>query len=239
MIGVPPMLNAKSKSELSTLLANLDISVPPRSEGRTKEHTERYAISFLLSTLNDCGRVNFPMSLIRRERPDFLLSVNGLKIGIEHTEAISQNEAQKDVLRDKIECSDVHFLSHAIPGEPKRSSKTLIEEILNDEAGEGWHGDAVEREWASAMSYSAKTKLTKVVKPGFERFQHDWLIIYDNWHLPALKLEEGVTYLSELLVESGAFQEFQLVFVLSGGCICEFGLNETKVYDAVNLWSSR
>lgn len=39
----------------------------------------------LLRTLG-FGPVDFPMTLIKRERPDFLLTINGCEIGVGHTE---------------------------------------------------------------------------------------------------------------------------------------------------------
>ena len=45
------MLTANNESELLNVLAGIDIFVPRRTEGRTKDHTERYAISHMLSAL--------------------------------------------------------------------------------------------------------------------------------------------------------------------------------------------
>ncbi|MBK1675039.1 hypothetical protein CKO35_17530 [Ectothiorhodospira shaposhnikovii] len=145
------MLLVKNEIELESVLKSIDISVPRRSEGRTKEHTERYAIAHLLSVLLGRTQLSYPLELVRRERPDFLLKVSGREIGIEHTEAVPQNEAHKAVLRDRVDGPEVYFISRHQPGEPSKRAKHLIEEIKANHAGSGWEGDSVEREWSEAM----------------------------------------------------------------------------------------
>ena len=140
------MLQANSDFELFKGLAEINISTPRRSAGRTKDHTERYAIALLLSTLAGKGRISYPLCLTKRERPDFLLTLDTKQIGIEHTEAVSQNEAHETVLREKGEGPDVYFISHHHPGEPKKTAKELKEEIEANDDGKAWCGDSVERE---------------------------------------------------------------------------------------------
>ena len=147
------MLVASNELELDRMLRGMDISVPRRSEGRTKDHTERYAIAHMLSALIGKDRLSFPLELIQRERPDFLLKTNDSQIGIEHTEAVPQNEAHKTVLRDKVNGPEVYFISHHQPGESKKPAKELIQEIKVNHAGAGWTSDSVEREWSEAMFY--------------------------------------------------------------------------------------
>jgi hypothetical protein len=57
------MLQANSVNELMQELLRMDINVPSRAEGRTKEHTERYAIAYLLSTLSRT-ELAYPLCLI-------------------------------------------------------------------------------------------------------------------------------------------------------------------------------
>ena len=68
------MFQANNKSELLKALVEIDISVPRRSAGRTKDHTEKYAIAHLLSALAGKDRISYPLILTQRERPDFLLT---------------------------------------------------------------------------------------------------------------------------------------------------------------------
>ena len=116
------MLNANNASELLAALAELDITVPRRSDGRTKSHTERYAVAHLISALVEAEIIHYPMNISQRERPDFLLSMAEIQIGIEHTEAVPENEAHKTFLREKGGGSGVHYMSRNRPGEPKLSA---------------------------------------------------------------------------------------------------------------------
>jgi hypothetical protein len=88
------MLEAGGSEELLLRLANIDISVPARSEGRTSEHTEQYSICRFLSTVSKTHHVSYPLTIKKRERPDFLLCCNIKNIGIEVTEATSQDYSE-------------------------------------------------------------------------------------------------------------------------------------------------
>ena len=214
------MLAAKNQEELLQLLCGIDVSVPLRSQGRKSEHVERYAVVHLLSTLAEWG-LGYPVELSRRERPDFLLRVGGRSIGLEHTEAVPQNQAQADALREAGYGPETYFIRPAVPGEKKKPAKTLIREIESDEPGDGWVGNAPEKEWARAMAHFTVRKLGTIRKEGFERFEENWLLIYDNWPLPAVRREEASELLMAELHEVGAFAEFQLIFVLSDHMLCQ------------------
>jgi len=235
MKGVP-MLEANNHSELLSNLSKIDISVPLRSEGRTKDHTERYAVAHLLSALSGTDLIEFPLKLTQRERPDFLLSMASCQIGIEHTEAVPQNEAHKTVLREKGHGPEMHFLSRSDPGETKKTAKDLIREIEANDAGEGWAGDSVEREWVEAIFYFVKQKVDKLLKDGFEKFDKDWLLIYDNWSLPALDREKAVPLLLSHINSGGVLQEFDFIFVLTGPHLCAVSRGGIRLYDTNDIW---
>lgn len=84
---------ATCKAELCAALMRADISVPARTTGRKKSHREIYTIGHLLSTLSDRGQFSYPLSVTHRDKPDFLLEMDASKIGVEVTEAISQEYA--------------------------------------------------------------------------------------------------------------------------------------------------
>lgn len=93
-------LVAHSPGHLLQLLAATDISVPPRALGRTKEHTQRWAIARFLATFANADLVRFPLELTDGERPDFVLTRAGDEAGIETTEAIHPDHARIDALRN-------------------------------------------------------------------------------------------------------------------------------------------
>lgn len=152
------MLTAKTFDQLHTQLRGINVVVPARAAGRTKEQVETYSIVRLLGSIPHDLEA-FPLQLVKRERPDFLLTLGARKVGIEHTEAISQNAAKEAFLRSKGHGPDVHFTRAASVHEPRKSSKELIAEIEADRPSAPWEGDSVERKWAEAMAHFIAEKV--------------------------------------------------------------------------------
>lgn len=216
------MLHANTAAELIEQLALLDIDVPERSEGRRNHHAERYCIAHLLATL-PIERFSFPLSVIHSDRPDFLLSMRDGDVGVEHTEAVPENVARADFLREKGTGPDVYFIPRATPGEPRKTAEELRREIQADAPGNGWEGDSPERQWAVAMAYYIGEKLRKANADGFTRYSSNWLIVYDNWPLPAVSYFKAIFYLAPLLRGMDAFTTFESIFVHNDSQIVEFG----------------
>jgi hypothetical protein len=216
------ILQANTLAELKAKLAELDIEVPARSEGRKPCHAERYGIAHLLATL-PAERLSFPLTLSHRDKPDFLLAMrDGGEVGIEHTEAVPENVARAQFLRGKGLGPDVYFIPHVAPGEPRKTVAELRSEIELDAPGGAWVGDSPEREWAEAIAHYVKVKLPKATANGFARYLANWLIVYDNWPLPAVNYAKAATYLAPLLMEMGAFLVFDAIFVHDDSHMCEF-----------------
>lgn len=102
---------------------------------------------------------------------------------------------------------------------------------MADEPGSGWKGDAPEREWAEAMAYYVKEKMLKATADGFVRYQANWLIVYNNWPLPAIDRAKAGAYLVPFLAQMCAFSVFDAVFVHDESHVCEF--REAPVIHAV------
>jgi hypothetical protein len=231
------MIFANNEAELENALRSIDISVPRRSEGRKKENSERYAIAHMLSALLGKDQLAYPLELIQRERPDFLLKANETQIGIEHTAAVPQNEAHKTVLRDRVDGPEVYFISHHQPGEAKKPAKELIQEIQANQSGPGWVGDSVEREWSEAMLHFVTGKIETLEKEGFEKFERNWLLIYDNWSLPALDREKAAQFLLLKIKESTCFDSFDCVYIIIGNFVFEFSNVGIVQHEINKLWN--
>lgn len=215
------ILQADTPAELKARLAGLEIDVPARSEGRRNHHAERYSIAHLLATL-PIEQLSFPLTLTHSDKPDFLLAMSGSEVGIEHTEAVPENVARANFLREKGLGPDVYFTPHAMPGEPRRTADELRRDIEADRPGAGWCGDSPEREWAAAIAHYVKEKIPKATADGFVRCPANWLIVYDNWPLPAIDYHKAATYLAPLLAEMGAFSVFDAIFVHDDSHMYEF-----------------
>lgn len=230
------MIDAKNRNKLLAALIDTDITVPPRSQGRMGEHTERYAIAHLLSTLAKEDMLEYPLSLRKRERPDFVLSMPKETAGIEQTEAVAHNVAHSDFLREKGHGDDVHFVRRSEPGERKLSAKELLAEIYKNEAGGLWFGDSIERDWNRVMSFFSQRKCESAAKQGYELFPTNALLIYDNWRLPALQVKEASAMFLEACQVEGYFKTFQVIYVHTGRQLCRLVDSGVNIYGINDLW---
>lgn len=216
------LLQASNASELHAALAVIDTDVPLRSERRTKQHTERYACVHLLATL-PAATWTFPLRVIHGDRPDFVVQQASHWIGIEHVEAVSENEAHASFLREKGLGPDVYFIQPAVPGERRKRAARLRVEIETDEAGEPWVGDGAEQQWADVMAYFIRGKVQTSQIPGFERFPENWLLIYDNWPLPVIKPDRAAEKLLAHAALAEGLNVFGRILILDDATLWDFG----------------
>jgi hypothetical protein len=209
--------------ELLTILTGVDISVPGRTDGRTTEHTETWTISRLLSTLARADRLEYPLSVTRRDRPDCLIVSGPKTIGVEITEAVSPEYAAYSALAER-EFPDV-FLQpgHFRWGAPQMSVPEMRELLQQTHlSGPPWAGDRAEREWALFIHSVIDNKLEKLNRPGFEVFESNWLAIYDNLPLPHIHLADAITYLRPLLEDRWLRTPgFDTIFVEHGPVVAQ------------------
>ena len=143
-------ITANSSKELVLELASIDISVPPRNEGRSKEHCERWSICRWLSTLNAVAEIDFPLRVTKREKPDFQVCAGSVAWGIEVTEAIPTDFARASALAGKEAQEPLIDISRFKYGDTKTLEEIRL--ILNQKklTEEGWAGDSAESELADA-----------------------------------------------------------------------------------------
>lgn len=198
LIPPPLCITAQTENELLPKLGEVVINMPERGERDTR-HGERYAIVHFLRYLCSIGELAYPLKLEQRERPDFLLTINGVTIGIEHTEAVAQNQAHEDARRGALGLGDfASFDDRHMPDDRPRSSKEIDARLTRkkecfealkpnqdrlqgdddykDVIGEGWAGDEPEVEWAEWMRHCIKDKNKNLSAPDWDRFNHNWLL---------------------------------------------------------------
>ena len=64
--------HTKSATDLDKLLNQISTSVPPRTDGRTTEHTEVWVMHRYLEVLAHNNLLNFPFSVEHSDKPDFI-----------------------------------------------------------------------------------------------------------------------------------------------------------------------
>lgn len=230
-------LFAQSSAHLLQLLGAIDISVPPRGEGRTSDHCERWSICRFLATYADSELLEFPLRLEKRERPDFLVSLPHEDVGIEVTEAVPADWARVAAHSQKQDGDDVAFLHRFRPGENLRSVDEVKRIATGASWGAAWAGDSPERDWAEAMVHFVMQKVKTFAKPGFGRFASNWLLIYDNWPLPDVDRASAAGYFMRRLLDLNQSLPFERIFVESGQSIWQLCAGELSSCPVRDLWA--
>ncbi|TDR36056.1 hypothetical protein DFR29_13211 [Tahibacter aquaticus] len=116
------LLKVADERELSCELRRMDFVMPDRNK-RTKDQVEVHGIVQLLATLSD-DYWHFPIRLVHRDRPDFLIETHTRRIGVEHVEVVSPLEAKMDGLRAEGHGAEVHFIRRAAIGADSKQVQT-------------------------------------------------------------------------------------------------------------------
>ena len=225
-------------NELLLELKQVDISVPGRINGRKTDHTETYTICRLLATLAETDCLTYPLSVSHQDRPDILIQLENSMIGVEITEAISQQYAEYCALAER-EFPDV-FLepAHFRWGSPKLTVKQMRKLLRQSQLNSGgWEGNRPEQEWAEFILSAIQMKLQKLAHPDFTKFEKNWLSIYDNLPLPHINLEKALTFLRPLIQNcwycSPGFDKF---FIEHGPVIAQITERSSEHLVLKDLW---
>ena len=210
---------ALDTTKIGETLRRVNVVVPGRADGRTKEHTERYSLARLLASVPD--QLNYPLMIVHDDRPDFVVVSVENRIGIEHTEIVPENFARSSFLRSKCLGQDVYFTPRATYGEDRKTAQELKNEILSNEPSGGWHGNAPERETADAIVGFALGKTSSAQKNGYQTFDKNWLLMYNNWPGPAVDLFESALLAHSRLLTDRVFDRFDRVYILGSRALVE------------------
>lgn len=231
-------ISACSREELTEALRAVDISVPPRTEGRTSDDCERWSICRFLSTLNGTGLVDFPLRVSKREKPDFQVCTGSSAWGVEVTEAIPKDYARASALLDRENPNALLDMSLFKYGETKTLEQ--IRDILAQKelTGDGWAGESAERELADALRSITESKTAKLRNKGFEKYPRNLLLVYDNMPLPHLDHDAVAVHCAQRLSDYwGNDLTFDEVIVESGKTIFFFSASHVRKMELVDLWS--
>jgi hypothetical protein len=225
-----------SSADLRALLANTDITVPRRTEGRTTTDTERWTICRLLATLNQQGRLHFPLKIAHGDRPDFELVKGNSSTGIEITEAISQSYAACLALAERIKPHAVIEMSLFRPDSPRKTTQELKEIIAASSlTGSGWAGNSAEEEWAIFLAENISGKHLKLLN--YRQYPVNWLAIYDNLPLPNVNLADAIAHLAPKIAPLWTRKPcFDAVFIERGPVIVELTRSNSAHHTLVDLW---
>jgi hypothetical protein len=232
-------IEALSKDELLRQLAAIDISVPPRGKQRTNDHVERWVVFRALATLSADEQIEYPVSLVKRERPDFLLSTGRREIGCEVTEAINSDYLRTQSLPEAQNANSVIDVSLFKWNTQKRKLDKLREiASRNQLTGTGWHSNSVEKEYAEMILDVVNNKSRKLAKTGFQKYQENWLLIYINHSLPILDVEESAALCSLMLNEYWSEDSFDSILVEKNENIVVYSPVGHKILLLNDMWKN-
>ena len=157
------MYQADTQRQLQHAIESLAIDVPPRDQGRTTEDCEQWQIERLLQALLQAGELPLPVSLTKRERPDFLLTAGTHSVGIEPTEAINRDYVAATMHPNARQSGSLVDPSLYRWGTAGRTREQIAEEAGRTElTGDGWAGDSVEREFGAMVADIVRSKSAKL-----------------------------------------------------------------------------
>lgn len=156
---------------LLQFIADVDISVPGRTEGRRSYHRERYCMVHYLQTLADVSLLEFPLKILRSESPDFFLNFTNYSLGVEIRDVGTEHSQEATTLLERSPART--FLE----GE---ASLRRPGEAMQHRGYEGNEGDVTLSDLIlDALDDKART----INSPHFQATDFYDILLYDNSHI--------------------------------------------------------
>ena len=143
-----------------------------------KKRIESHQLESLIKRITKLGYEQ-PSDVKEHERPDFVLTISGRRIGVEVTAAVYQEHvrAQKlHIQRCPTECVNTTNLQDR---DPRRSNDELMSEMLKPN---GTFKDSEQDmcDWRDKVATALERKRAKLGHPDFQLFHQNWLLIHDE-----------------------------------------------------------
>jgi hypothetical protein len=174
-----------------------------------------------------------------RDKPDFALQFASRDIGLEFTEAVSEEQAETDALAYHMNKSVLLFTDQFKKDMPKRTAAQRRRIIENPpRGGPGWGDDRGVPEWVEWIMGFIRKKTRDLAKPDFDKHAENWLLVYDNLPVPfAQDTPKRWTDLSERLHHyfTGVCH-YGTIFIDSANELAELNSVGCSVQPIVDLW---
>lgn len=183
------------------------------------KNSERKDLNALLECLFKAEHFA-PDLVVESEKPDFIIEHQGRKIGIETTRAV----AEEFVRAFKVQAAKHPLLWMNISNLKNRSTRRSNKDLENSMGSNGllqpWRQTVIVlEERKQKISKVLNSKRQKLNQKDFQRFDENWLHIYDYPPLPDYEcdLEIMVEHIGNLLSEPTIYtKDFDCVFIHSG-----------------------
>ncbi len=159
-----------------------------------------------------------PASISFSEKPDFIITKSGRKIGIEHTRWVYQEWVRANKLH-AAECPELSIqLTNLKDGKSRRTNEQLLESMTSFEAS--WkNSEYCHLDWKNKIAATLESKRKKFIQTDYQLFDENWLLIHDVPSLPnnLYTKEWSSRYLNNLFLETlSVSRDFDSVYVHSG-----------------------
>lgn len=195
----------------------------------------------LLATWANANYLSYPLRFVHRDKPDFLLRYNKKEVGIEFTEAVSQEMAETRALAKRTGVKATLPMDQFKRGTLKRTKAKRRATIQDEPCGEGWKDDEPEREWAQWMMDCSLAKTEDFNKPGFKKCDENWLLIYDNLPLQLVQIEDIQDATEYLMVKLNSYwlkkNRYNGILVETKNQLIEISSGKWNRRAMVNLWT--
>lgn len=221
--------------EIDSYLLKDEYDMPLRSEGRKSFHTEYYTLKyFLLETKSELF-CDFPVKLHHKDKPDFRIFRNNNSIGIEVTESIPEQLARAASLLEKMGPEYIllesDFFGWDAPDRNNAEIIAIIEKSNKKLIGNGYVGNSIEINWANGLISCINNKTIKLNKPNYDKYDNNWLLVYDNQVRIIIDNDFVVKYLKDSLKSyraSGSVY-FNRIIIIAGGYIYSITFDEEPI----------
>ena len=236
-------LHAVDDEDIRKKLRSVDISVPPRRDGRETDHTEIWVVCRLLSTLAGAGKLSYPLRLQHRDKPDMVLTCARNETGIEITEAVPTSAAKYFALAARefpdtvLEIPDLVFDDSCLT---EKEMRQHLRRSKDRWQGSAWLGDEPERKWAELVHGVIDRKLDRLKQDKFKKHPRNWLAIYDNLPLPDINLQKAIDCLLPRICETWSNTPcFDAVFIEHGSSIVQITADSAEHMALDDLWEGQ
>lgn len=138
-------------------------------------------MSHLFSTLSAAGQLRYPISLLWGDKPDFVLVMDGDRIGIEVTEAIPASYAHYSAIASREYPGAIQEPALFRYGQESLTPTEMRSFLSSGKLqSSGWTGSECEEDWSHWVNDLIAAKLDCLGNEEFETHPKNWLAIYDN-----------------------------------------------------------
>lgn len=232
-------LEADSATTLRRLLAARDIRVPHITEGRTAQHREAYTLARFLASFAENRLLSYPLRIEHRDKPDFVVSFQNRRVGIECVEAVPEEWYEISAIRERHFPEAWVFGQIFYPGQKRFTKEEKWAIASGEKKGPPWAGDMAERSWAEAMEYFVMQKTVKLRAGNYQEFSNMWLLVQDEWRAPVFYPEElalAVNLTKLRLAPLFVPPAYSRVIVCRNNVIVTFTEHGTTFTPIVDLW---